>query len=169
MRRLYLLLPDRDLARKVVDDLLLARIEWRHMHLIAREGIPLEGLPEAHLAQYSDLIPALERGAGVGAITGALAGLVAMSFPPAGLTLAGGALLFLTIGGAGFGAWMSSMVGVDLPNTRHQRFEKAIADGELLLLIDVPRERVVEIEALVRSHHPSADIQGVDATIPAFP
>jgi len=117
----------------------------------------------------TDLLPALARGTAAGGATGMLAGLAAMAFPPAGLTIAGGAVVAMALAGAGFGAWMSTMVGVDLPNTRIEKFEAAIAKGELLMMVDVPRERVEEIEELVRSHHPEVDVSGADPTIPAFP
>ncbi|MBE0593890.1 MAG: DUF1269 domain-containing protein [Gemmatimonadales bacterium] len=169
MRRVYFLLPDVKSAKAIVDELLLKRVEWRHIHVLASSTVPLEGLPEAHLAQRSDLLPALARGTAAGGVTGMLAGLVAMAFPPAGLTIAGGAVVAMTLAGAGFGAWMSTMVGVDLPNTRIEKYEAAIGKGELLMMVDVPRERVEEIEQLVRSHHPEADIGGADPTIPAFP
>lgn len=134
-----------------------------------RPPVPLEDLPEAHPAQSPDLLPALARGTAAGGVTGMLAGLAAMDFPPAGLTIAGGAVVAMTLAGAGFGAWMSTMVGVDLPNTRIEKYEAAIAKGELLMMVDAPRERVEEIEELVKSHHPEADISGADPTIPAFP
>lgn len=169
MRREYFLVPDVATARKIVDELLLAHVEWRHIHVLASDRIELEDLPEAHLAQRSDLLPAIARGTAAGGITGMLCGLVAMAFPPAGLVVAGGAVVGLTLAGAGFGAWMASMVGVDLPNTRLERFHEAIGRGELLMMVDVPRARVPEIEAIVRSHHPEVDIEGTDPTIPAFP
>jgi hypothetical protein len=169
LRRIYFLLPDVPTARKIVDELLLARIEWRHIHLLAKEGMPLEDLPAAGLSQKSDLVPALQRGLGVGAATGMLAGLVGMAFPPAGLTIAGGVLLALAAGGAGFGALMATMVGVGIPNSRLKRFQEAIGEGQVLMMVDLPRERVDEIEALVKGHHPEADIEGTDAHVPAFP
>jgi hypothetical protein len=98
-----------------------------------------------------------------------LTGLVAFVFPPAGLTIAGGAVVAITLAGAGFGAWAATMIGVDVPNTRLKRFEEAIAGGQLLMMIDVPRDRVEEIEEMVKLHHAEADIQGTDPTIPAFP
>jgi hypothetical protein len=168
-RRLYFLVPDVPTARKVVDELLLAHVEWRHIHLLAREGTPMEALPEATLAQKSDVVPALQRGIGAGAATGVLAGLVAMVFPPAGLTIAGGALAALTLAGAGFGALLSTMIGARLPSSRLERFEEAIKNGELLMMVDLPLARVEEVEALVRSHHPEARIEGIDPDIPAFP
>lgn len=169
MRRIYFLAPNVPSAKAIVDDLLLARIEARRIHVLAREGTPLEDLPEAKLAQSSDLIPSLERGAAAGGLTGLLAGLVAVSFPPAGMVLGGGALLGIALFGAGFGAWMSSMVGVGIPNSRLAQFQEAIARGELLMMIDVPRERVEEIEAVIRRHHPEAELEGLEPNIPEFP
>jgi hypothetical protein len=169
LRRLYFLLPDVPTARKIVDELLLAHVEWRHIHLLAREGTPLEDLPEAALSQKSDLMPALQRGMGMGAATGMLAGLVGMVFPPVGVTIAGGLLLAMTAAGAGFGALMATMVGVGIPNSHLKPFEDAINDGQLLMMVDLPRERVGEIEDLVKGHHPDVDIKGTDPAVPVFP
>lgn len=169
MRRIYFLVPGVALARTIVDELLLARVDERHIHIVAREDTPLEDLPEAGVAQRSDLIPALERGVAAGGLSGLLAGALAVTFPPAGLALGGGALLGLTAFGAGFGAWMASMVGVGLPSSRLQRFESAIAGGQLLMMVDVPRDRIDEIEALVRSHHPEVDLEGIEPNQPLFP
>ena len=41
MRRIYFLLPNVDVARKVVDELLLARIAEDNIHVIAKEGTSL--------------------------------------------------------------------------------------------------------------------------------
>lgn len=169
MRRIYFLIPSVALAKSIIDSLLLARINERHLHVVAREGTPLEDLPEARLAQSSDLIPSLQRGVAAGGLTGLLAGVVVVTFPPAGLVLGGGAVLGMTLFGAGFGAWVSSMVGIGLPSSRLEKFEAAIAAGELLLMIDVPLARVEEIEALVKSHYPDADLKGLETMIPLFP
>lgn len=61
-------------------------------------------MTEAALAQRSDLIPALARGVAAGDVTGVLAGLVAMAFPPTGLTIAGGLVVLMTLASAGFRA-----------------------------------------------------------------
>lgn len=169
MRRLYFLVPDVKNAREIVNELLLARVEERHIHIIAKEGTPMEDLPEAGLVQKSDFIPALERGIAVGGATGALAGIVAVTFPPAGLVLGGGAILATALAGAGIGAWASSMIGSDAPNSQIKQFEKAIEQGELLMMVDVPKARVDEIDELVKKHHPEAEISGTEPTIPAFP
>jgi len=168
-RRIYFFAPDVTSAKAIVNDLLLARIEERHIHVLAREGTPLEDLPAARLAQRSDLIPSLERGAAAGGLVGVLAGLVAITFPPAGLVLGGGAVVTMMLLGTGFGAWAASMIGVGIPSSRLVQFESAIAGGELLMMIDVPRDRVEEVEQIVTRHHPEADLEGVEPNIPEFP
>jgi len=74
MRRIYFLAPNLEVSKKLVDELLLARIEERHIHVLAKRGTPMESLPEATYLQKSDFIPALEQGLAVGGLTGMLAG-----------------------------------------------------------------------------------------------
>ena len=167
MRRLYFLLPDLETTHKVVDELLLARVEERHIHVIAREGVPLGDLPQASLVQKSDFVPAMERGVALGGASGVLAGLTALAMP--GVVVAGGALLAMGLLGAGMGAWLGGMIGLDVGNSRIRQFESAIRAGQVLVLVDVPKERVEEIQQLVRKHHAEADFEGTEATIPAFP
>jgi hypothetical protein len=169
MRRLYFLLPSLSVAHKVVDELLLKRIDDHHIHVVAKEGTPLDDLPEANLLQKSDFIPALERGLAVGGITGMLAGVAAVTFPPAGLVLGGGAILGTSLAGAGIGAWVAGMIGVDVRNTQIERFEKAIDNGEFLVMVDVPKDHVEAIEKMVHGHHPQAEMGGTEPHIPAFP
>ena len=169
MRRLYFMVPDINTAKTVVDELLLKRVDEHHIHVVAKEGTPMGDLPEANLLQKSDFIPAMERGLAVGGITGVLAGIAAVTFPPAGLVLGGGAILGTSLAGAGIGAWISGMIGMDVPNSQIEKFEDAIEKGEVLMMIDIPKTRVEEIEALVQQHHPDADMGGTEPHIPAFP
>ncbi len=163
------MVPNIDTANTVVDELLLKRVDEHHIHVVAKEGTPMGDLPEANLLQKSDFIPAMERGLAVGGITGVLAGIAAVTFPPAGLVLGGGAILGTSLAGAGIGAWISGMIGMDVPNTQIEKFEAAIENGEVLMMIDVPKSRVEEIEALIQQHHPDADMGGTEPHIPAFP
>ncbi len=71
------------------------------LSLIARADIELEEIPDKRKLASTDFMPAAMRGAATGGTAGLLAGLVAMVFPPLGVTLAGAALL--TLGGAGTG------------------------------------------------------------------
>ncbi|HXH02609.1 MAG TPA: DUF1269 domain-containing protein [Candidatus Competibacteraceae bacterium] len=167
MKRLYFLVPDVDSARKIVDELLLARIEERHIHIVAKDHTALEQahLPEAGLFEESDFVPALERGLAVGGATGLLAGITAVTFPPAGLVLGGGAILATSLLGAGLGAWVASMIGVSVPNTQLDQFQHAIDAGQLLMMVDVPKARVGEITELIKTHHPEAEVKGAEPTL----
>ncbi|MDE2366747.1 MAG: DUF1269 domain-containing protein [Betaproteobacteria bacterium] len=169
MRRIYFLVPDIATTKRIVDDLLLARIVERHIHVIAKRGTELEDLPEANLLQKSDFVPAVERGLALGGSAGALAGLVAIALPPASTVLAGGILLGTALAGAGVGAWIGGMVGMSIGNTRIKQFEAAIEAGQLLVLADVPKNRVDEIEARIKVHLPEVEIEGTEPIIPAFP
>ena len=169
MRRIYFLVPDVSTTKRIVNELLLARIDERHIHVIAKSGTPMEDLPEANLFQKSDFIPAVERGLALGGSTGILAGLVAITLPASAPMLAGGVLLMATLSGAGIGAWAGGMIGVSVENTRIKQFEGAIEAGQLLLLADVPKSRVEEIEERVKQHIPQVEIEGTEPTIPAFP
>jgi len=171
MRRLYFLLPDVGSAKTIVDELLLARIEERHMHIAAADHHALTEahLPEAGLLQESDFVPAVERGVAIGGATGILAGIAAVALPGVGLALGGGAILGIGLAGAGVGAWLSSMIGISAPSSRLKEFETAIEKGSLLMMVDVPKARVDEITDLVKQHHPEAEIEGTEPVIPAFP
>jgi hypothetical protein len=169
MRRLYFIAPDTLTAKAIVDDLLRARITWRHIHVLANHSVTLEELPQASLLQSSDVVHSLERGVALGGVTGALLGLVALVYPPAELAIAGGAVVMLTVAGAGFGAWTATMIGVDEPNTQLARFRDAIRDGQLLIMADVPGSREHEIEQLIKQHVPRADLEGAEPASPIFP
>jgi hypothetical protein len=168
MKRIYFMVPNIGIARKVVDDLLLARVEERHIHVLTKRGTPLEDLPEASLLQKTDFIPALQQGLALGGLTGILAGLVAVALPT-GLVLGGGAVLGISLAGAGVGALMSSLSGLSIGDRRIQRFQEAMEQGEFLMMVDVPRRRVEEIEQIVKKHHPEAECEGTEPTIPPFP
>lgn len=164
MRRIYFLVPDAEITKQIVEELLLARVEQRHIHVLGKQGVSLDALPEAGFLQRSDFLPALEQGIGLGAVIGLLGGLVALVLPT-GLVLGGGAILAISLAGAGVGGLMSSMIGVSVDNRRIEQFHQAIEEGELLLMIDVRRDRVEEIEAIVKKHHPEAECEGTDVHI----
>ena len=169
-RRIYWLLPDLASARRTMDDLLLARISERHIHFVAREDADMTGLHQANVLQTSDVIRAAETGLVVGGGTGALLGAVAaVAYPIVGDSPQWGLIAVLAVLGAGIGAWASSMIGISTPSERLKRFQPAIEQGQILLMVDVPRRRVEEIEARLEKLHPEAHLEGVEPDIPAFP
>lgn len=169
MRRLFFLAPDVNSAHALVDSLLLARIPDKHIHVLAREGTPMGDLPEAGVAQRSDLIPAIERGAAAGGATGLVAGLVAVALPGMAIIPGGGLVIALAAAGALVGSWASSMVGVSVSSTRLERFKEAIASGQVLVMADVAHEQVQHIMDRTKESCPNVASEGMDNDIPAFP
>ena len=169
-RRIYWLLPDLASARRTMDDLLLARISEPHIHFVAREEADMSGLNAANVLQSSDVIRAAQAGLVIGGAAGAVLGVgVAQYFPLFGTAPEWGLVAVLSILGAVFGAWASSMIGVSAPNNRLKRFAPAIEQGQILLMVDVPRSRINDIEARLAALHPEARLEGMEPNIPAFP
>lgn len=167
--RLYFLAPNLELAETIVDELLLKRIEERHIHVLAREGTPMGQLPQADLRQKTDLVESAEHGLATGGVIGILAGVAAVTFPPAGLALGGGMVAATTLAGAGFGAWVSSMIGIRLPNRDIQQYQEAIERGALLMMVDVNKGFMEEVVDMLRSHHPEVEIGATEPHKPVFP
>ena len=168
-RRLYFLIPDVTNAQSVHNELLLARIEERNMHVLARDDISLKGLPEASLLEKSDLIHGLQLGFVVGGFTGMILAMTCYMLGlivPGWETLSMGGIIF---GGAFLGSWTSSMVAINIQNTHLKEFMKDVNSGKILYMVDVPVHRIDEISNLVHSKYPEATVKGIDHTIPAFP
>jgi hypothetical protein len=169
-RRIYWLLPNLASARRTMDDLLLARIAEPHIHFVAEEGADMTGLHAANLLQTSDIVRAAQAGLVIGGALGAVMGVVAaLFFPVVGDSPQWGLVAVLAIVGAGFGAWASSMIGASTPSNRLKRFAPALKQGQILLMVDVPRSRIDEIESRLQVLHPEARHEGIEVNIPAFP
>jgi hypothetical protein len=168
-RRLYFVLPDLGSAIRTGNDLLLARIEDGHMHFLARRGMSLGKLHEANFFQKTDLWHSMRLGFMVGGAAGLVAGVYIYLTPPDGAQLQLVTVLVATVVGALFGAWAASMIGVSVPNVSLKRFEATLGDGHVLLMVDVPKDRVEEIQELVHRRHPEASDHGLEPTIPVFP
>ncbi len=168
-RRLYFILPGVDSAREMLNEMLLARIEVRHIHFLGQRGTLPPDLPEANVLQKTDIVHGAQMGIAIGAIVGAAAGGLVLMFPPAGVTLKLFTVLSAALGGALFGAWVSSMIASSVPNSRLKAFAHDIEGGKVLMMVDVPMRRVGEICDLVAKRHPEALSGGFEPTIPAFP
>jgi hypothetical protein len=164
MKRIYFLAPNIDSTTAIVQEIKTENVPEKNIHIVGKDHHKLEEahLHEANLLQTSDLIPSIEKGALAGGAIGLLAGLAAVTFPPAGLVIGGGAVLALSAFGSGFGAWVSSMIGISIPNPTVEKFEEAIKAGEILLIIDIPKVQEEDIKQKIKQHHPEALIEGVD-------
>ena len=164
-RRLYFLFPDIAQTRRVVHELLAAGIAHERMHAMARTGLALADLPTASARQQDDLGHQMERWLWVGNLVVFTAALAA--------------LLWLLLQGVYVWAWLPLLVmlatfiagerfAARIPNTHLDEFADALQHGEILLMVDVPRSRVAEVEARVHRAHPEAAVGGVGWVLPAL-
>lgn len=168
-RRLYFLSPDLNNALQIHNELLLARIPETTMHVICRDDLSHPDLPQANLLQKTDLVHSMQLGGSIGALLGAVMSTLSAWFGFVAPGLEGATILSTALAGIVIGMVSASMVGINIPNTRHKRFNADIQRGSYLFIVDLDLEQVEKIESMVKSHHPETDMRGIDPTIPAFP
>ena len=167
-RRLYFLLPDLRSATQTANDLLLARVDDRHMRFLAKRGTALGGLHEASFLQKSDAVHGAQLGLVLGGVAGFLLGVYIYLTPPEGVALELVTVLVATVIGAILGAWMASLVASSVPNSRLKSFQSELDAGKILLMLDAPPSRIEELKSLVNRRCPEAACR-IEATSPAFP
>lgn len=168
-RRLYVVCPDLRAAQQTMNDLLLARIDEGHIHVLAKNGASMQGLHEANVLQKTDVVHGAQTGLLLGGALGIVLGIVLVLAPPGDFNLQLVTILITALGGACFGAWASSMVAAGIPNTRLLAFAKDIENGKYLMMIDVPYRRVEDIQDLIHKRHPEDKDGGIEPSVPAFP
>ena len=164
-RRLYFVIPDEAQASQLVSDLEAEGVNRQHMHAIAGRGATLTQLPPATERQRQDAGSRLERIAWNGDLTLFFLGLVGLIVSlvrasPTGSLLSVVLMTLTLVSGALF--------ALRVPNTHLDEFRGALSHSEILLMVDVPRQRVAEIEELVRQRHPEAIPGGSGWTIEAL-
>ena len=167
--RLYFLLPDVASARATANDLLLARIEDRHMHFLAPRGTDLGELHEANFLYKTDVVHGAGIGLAIGGCGGLLLGVLVFLMPPEGVTLQMVTILVTTVVAAVVGAWIASLAGTSVPNSRLNIFHDDIAHGKILLIVDVPSRRVEWLREMILKRHPEVSARAVESSTLAFP
>lgn len=164
-RRMYFVIPDESQAVQVVADLDAGGVDRRHIHAIAGKGILLTKLPPANERQLHDATRRIERAWWIGNLSLfflALAGLVfsiAQGYP-VGTVIAIAFMALTFIAG--------DLFALRVPDTHLDEFRGALSHGEVLLMVDVPRSRVAEVEEIVSRRHPEAVPGGTSWTIGAL-
>jgi hypothetical protein len=168
MRRLVFMSPDVAHAKLAVEHLKADGIADKHIYAVGRADLPMESLPDAG-PEDNDFLPAYKRGVTMGGVAGTFAGLVALAFPPAGLVVGGGGVLLLGLAGASIGGLGTGLMGIGQPSSRLKKFEEEIQAGRILVMADVPAERVDHVAALIRRLDPEIEIEDIDPAGPAVP
>ena len=159
MSKVYFLLPDEHTASEVVADLKSEGVNEDAIGILARDSAPSHATPVADASETSDFKPAVAQGVVVGGGTGLLAGL-AMAVVPGGFVVGGAALAGMALAGGAFGAWVSGMVGVSVPNREIAEFESAIEKGAFLMMVEAADDERETIKQLVLGRYPKVAFGG---------
>lgn len=71
-------------------------------------------------------------------------------------------MLLFGLYGAGLGGLLSGLAGASYPSSRLEHFEVQINEGKLLVIADVPGDRVDHYEALFKAIDPETEIMGLE-------
>jgi hypothetical protein len=165
-QRLYFLLPDTGHTRAVVNDLEVFGIKTEAMHVLAKPGVDLKGLPVATERQRTDAGARLETILWDGNLALyfiALLALTVMAYMQLGWTW-----LLLPVAVMVVTFVMGIVFTSQVPNVHLSEFRDAMHHGEFLLMVDVPLWQIERVEALVHTHYPEAAIGGVGWHIDAL-
>ncbi len=156
--KLEFMLPDVKAADKAGDEMLLARIEDKHIHFLAKPGTDLGDLQQATAIEKTNIIHEGERGLLIGAVLGLIGGLYVLAVPRwltysplwfthspwyvvLGITIVFGAIA-VAVGAA--------MLGVNIFNTDLAKYKKRIQEGGVLMIVAVPLFRAQEIRKIMK-------------------
>lgn len=164
LRRLFFLFPDEKHAQRVVDELINNNIPESRIHALT-QGVELKTLPKATERQTKDTAFRIEW-----AIWNINLLIFAVAFLALIATLITGETLWSAVA---FAVMLVTFIAgeqfvIYLPDVHLTEFTDALSHGEILLMVDVPKNRVAEIEHFVHHKHPEAIIGGVSWSIDAF-
>lgn len=162
LRRLYFVIPDKEQAARLVNDLELMGVDRRHMHALSRGDVDLSPLPSATPRQKRDAGWWLEWrlwNANLALFFVALIGFAAALYYGSTLWTVVTLAVMITTFAAG------ALFVLFVPDTHLDEFRGALAHREILLMVDVPKRRVAEVEEFVYRRHPEAMPGGSGWTI----
>ena len=164
LRRLFFLFPDEQHAQRVVDQLAGRDIPIQRIHTIA-PNVKLKTLPQATLRQKNDTAFLIERFLWATNLAVFMLALMAL-----GTTLVLGEIIWamVSIGVMAVTFILGGQFVIHVPNVHLTEFTDALSHGEILLMIDVPINRVAEIEDFVHHKYPEAVVGGVSWSVDAF-
>lgn len=164
-RRLYLLLPQKQQALGVVEQLFALGIKEQHIHSIARKGIDVSALPKANTYQRNDAGLMIEQWLWMANLMffffAMLVFFVSLFNVEIVLAVLAFMMMLLTFS---IGHYFATRV----PHMHLAEFRAELNHGEILLLVDIPSWRVTTIERTLRKCDPALALGGIGWSIEQF-
>jgi hypothetical protein len=154
------LLPDIEVANQVCDKLLLARVEGKNIHFLAKPGTDLGNLQSASALEKTNIIHEGERGILWGAGFGLLAGLYVLKFPlwitksPSWYTNSHWYIVLIVtmLTGAISVAIGSALLGVNLFNSDLKHYKSRIDQGQILMILTLSFYEINKVRKVMKLH-----------------
>lgn len=164
-RRLFFLLPNLEHTKEAVFELNQIGIDQSHMHVIAREDIDTTNLPRSTPWQKQDGIYKIEQfmwNANLATFAIALffTLYLLLTDSPLAAIIPVCIMLICFVSGCLF--------TIKVPNRHLSEFETSLSHGEILLVVNTPKEHVQQLENHIHHRHPEAITAGIGWTIEAF-
>lgn len=164
-RRMFYLFADDSRGTALLADLNAAGIGAEHLHAVTGGGGSLRQFPPATLRQQRDRVWQIERWLWAG-------NLVLFALAAIGLALAliaGHVPAALGAAAVMVASFTAGLVFVrHMPETHLGELDIALKHGDVVLMVDVPKQRVNEVAELIRQRYPEAEASGLGWTIPAL-
>lgn len=158
MRRVYLVVPGARLSHSLVQELLSDGISEHDIRLIARQPGTLRDLP-VPVTRFRPGPDILLKRSMAGAVLALIGGLVVIALTGLG-TGAVGILISVTLVGAVVGA--ATAIGSEFP-AELRPLRREVGPDDAVMLLDVPDDRLGELEQTIASRHPEIRVKGTDA------
>lgn len=168
MKRHFYLSDNLTDLEALAKDLERNNIQWPHIHILSNNeaGVENRQLHGVESLLRQDVVPSTMVGFSVGVLL-ALVPLLAAYFFGLEWGFLWLPVVFLSIILLGFCTWEGGLIGFQRPHREFRRFDKALARGQHVLIIDVPPEQQNTVQDIL-AEHPEVQAAGDGGTAPRW-
>jgi len=166
MQKEIFVCPNPEACKSVVSTLFELGVSEDKIGVIAKDGLPIDELPEADEEDKNDAVAGAKRGAVLGSAVGLFAGLGVISVAPVGIIVGGAGLAVAALGGATYGTLVSAMIGSSVPNSLLREYQDQIESGAVVVIVEMDEANVDNIKKAVIDKHPELSTEGKLGPVP---
>ena len=164
MSQVYMSTSQQGVTGEVARELLHEGLSPGHIRIYSARPAPAKDLP-VPITRYRSPGRSMSYGAVAGALVGALVGLPLLMLGGFGVAPLLVLVLAGALGGGVFRQWLGDYANPDI-----YRLDGALRRGETVMVLDVDKARVAELEHKVKARHPEVAVLGTDPEgTPPFP
>jgi len=168
MKRYYFIGDDLNVVATVEKDLLTNGLADERVHVLSLDDVEAElrKLHDVQSLMKKDVIRSTEVGASLG-LAASLLAIVIAHVTGIAATIGWLPFVFLAIVLLGFFTWEGGLIGIQMPNSRFRRFEKALRAGEHVLFVDTDEAQESRVQHIL-DHHPQMRPAGTGSPSPRW-